>query len=119
MNIRKDVLELDVETSGIWPQGKYRSKSNVAQLFVRAINNSVCVFGVRKFPKRSLLFSKEAEHLFHITDYMTSDLNCVRGEQKCFLHEFLSESEAPSTRTRVNLKPGKYFHGYEKYRVHT
>ena len=27
--------------------------------------------------------------------------------------------KAPSTRTRVNLKPGKYFHGYEKYRVHT
>ena len=28
-------------------------------------------------------------------------------------------SKAPSTRTRVNLKPGKYFHGYVKYRVHT
>ena len=28
-----------------------------------------------------------------------------------------SQSKAPSTRTRVNLKPGKYFHGYA-YRPH-
>ena len=27
--------------------------------------------------------------------------------------------QAPSTRTRVNLKPRKYFHGYKNYRVHT
>ena len=29
----------------------------------------------------------------------------------------VQNTEAPSTRTRVNLKPGKYFHGYA-YRPH-
>ena len=64
-------------------------------------------------------FSKTSKIFYVLEKLMSACISQISRETILLLDNelYMEMIKAPSTRTRVNLKPGKYFHGYA-YRPH-